>query len=123
MLDDLIHDHNHDPNSDDLHIDQHALVCIGNDVEGKTNTIFSAVSILGMLIVPAYLMQCGLCMQLCFDSTGGIVKQFCDLLAWGVPDLKGSFHPWAYCIIANQLTLSVPSMGALYVRSTKSFVI
>ena len=71
IIDDLIHDHNHYPNSNNLHIDQHALICIGNYVEGKTNMIFSAVSTLGMLVVPAYLMQCGLCMQLCFEGTGG----------------------------------------------------
>ena len=120
MLDDLIHDHNHDPNSDDYHIDPHALICIGNDVEGKTNMIFSAVSTLGMLIVPAYLMQCGLCMQLCFDGTGGIVKQFCDLLVLGVPDLKGSFHPWAYCITPDHCK-SVNFISAFYGSTLRAF--
>ena len=67
-------------------IDVHALICIGNNVEGKTNLnmIFSAVSTLGILLAPAYLMQCGLCMQLCLVCTGGIVKEFCDLLAFSV---------------------------------------
>ena len=94
MLDDLIEIHNSDPN--DSHVDPHALICIGNDAEGKTNMIFCAVSTFSMLLAPAYLVQCGLCMQLCFDGTGEIVKDFCDLLALGVPDLVGSYHPWAY---------------------------
>ena len=68
MLDDLVDLHNRD--SDDAHVDPHALICIGNDVEGRKNMIFCAVSTFSMLMAPAYLMQCGLCMQLCFDGTG-----------------------------------------------------
>ena len=89
------------PTTHMLTVDPHALICIGNDVEGKTNMIFCAVSTFSMLLAPAYLMQCGFCMQVCFDGTGGIVKEFCDLLALRVPDLFGSYHPWAYCITAD----------------------
>ena len=98
----------------------HALICIGNDVEGKTNMIFCAVSTFSMLLAPAYLMQCALCMQLCFDGTGGIVKEFCDLLALRVPDLVGSYHPWAYCISADHCE-SMDFISAFYGSTLRAF--
>ena len=71
-------------------------------------------------MAPAYLMQCGLCMQLCFDGTGGIVKEFCDLLTLGVPDLLGSFHPWAYCLAADHCE-SVDFISAFYGSALRAF--
>ena len=36
------------------------------------------------------------------DSTGGFVQEFVDLLAFVVPDCRGSFHVWGTAITPDK---------------------
>ena len=63
--------------------------------------IFACISTPYMLLAPAYAVQAELCVELNGDGTGGFVQEFVDLLAFVVPDCRGSFHVWGTAITSD----------------------
>ena len=47
-----------------------------------------------MLLAPAYAIKVQLFVELNGDGTRGFVQEFVNLLAFVVPDCRGSFHVW-----------------------------
>ena len=55
-----------------------------------------------MLLATAYAVKAELCKELNWDGTGGFVQEFVDLLAFVVPDCRGSFHVWGTAITPDK---------------------
>ena len=56
--------------------------------------LFACISTPFMLLALAHAIKAQLCVELNGDCTGGFVQEFVDLLAFVVPDCRGSFHVW-----------------------------
>ena len=54
--------------------------------------LFACISTPFMLLALAHAIKAQLCVELNGDCTGGFVQEFVDLLAFVVPDCRGSFH-------------------------------
>ena len=50
----------------------------------------------------AYAIEAQLCIELNGDGTGGFVQEFVDLLAFVVPDCRGSFHVWVTALTPDK---------------------
>ena len=73
-----------------------------------------------MLLATAYAVKAELCEELNWDGTGGFVQEFVDLLAFVVPDCRGSFHVWGTAITPDKCKREQFFMQ-LYILSLKGF--
>ena len=92
--------HNENPNTH--HMLAHAALSLGMHISEEDKMIFAFISTPYMLLAPAFAVEAELCIELNGNGTGGSVQEFVDLLAFVVPDCRGSFHVWGTAITPDK---------------------
>ena len=92
--------HNENPRTN--HLPPHDALSLGMHISEEDVMLFACISTPFMLLAPAYAIEAQLCVELNGDCTGGFVQEFVDLLAFVVPDCRGSFHVWGTALTPDK---------------------
>ena len=92
----------HKENPRTNHLPSHDALSLGMDISEEDVMLFTCISTPFMLLAPAYAIEAQLFVELNGDGTWGFVQEFVNLLAFVVPDCRGSLHVWGTALTPDK---------------------